>query len=254
MWTIASFQPTSLFSLRPANATTSGGKTLITPTPYAIKMALLDVALRIYGQPVGVAWFPFIRDLQIAIDLPDHLTVINTFVKILRPHKNGTKDTFGTGLEGPMGNTIAYRELVYFAGLVKIAVQPNHQAKMGIEPPMLPDLLAQIHYLGKRGGFMQFTQVEEAGELPERFTRLNRDGDEPFSIHGLMQLLDDCGPKMTFAHADVYDGQSISVGKPNGRTLTPIILPYHALRSSRSFTLYARDGVINQGTRFNSAI
>jgi hypothetical protein len=89
---------------------------------------------------------------------------------------------------------------------------------------------------------MQFTQIEEAEELPERFTRLNRDSDEPFSIHGLMQLLDDCGPKMTFAHADVYDGKNISVGKLNGRILTPIILPYRAIRSSRSYTLYERVG------------
>ncbi|MBK8903491.1 MAG: hypothetical protein IPM53_20070 [Anaerolineaceae bacterium] len=242
MWIIASFEPTSLFSLRPANATTSGGKTLVTPTPYAIKMALLDAALRIYGQPVGSVWFPFIRDLQIAIALPNHLTVINTFVKILRPHKSGAKDTVGTGLEGPMGNTIAYRELVYFAGLVRIAIQPNHKVKKLTEIPPLLDLLAQIHYLGKRGGFMQFRQVEEAEELPERFTKLNRGSEEPFSIHGLMQLLDDCGPKMTFAHADVYDGKNISVGKPNGRILNPIILPYRLTKSSRAYSLYEYSG------------
>lgn len=240
MWTIASFQPTSLFSLRAANATSSGGKTLVTPTPYAIKMALLDAALRIYGQPTGSSWFPFIRDLQIAIDLPDHLTIINTFIKILRPHKNGAKDTFGTGLEGPMGNTIAYRELVYFAGLIKIAVQSNHKVKKGVKPPLLRNLFTQIHYLGKRGGFMQLTQIEEVEELPTRFTRLHRENDEPFAAHGLMQLLDDCGPKMTFANADVYDGKNISVGKPNGRILTPIILPYQLTRSSRSYSLYER--------------
>ncbi len=47
MWLIATYQPTSLFSLRPANATTSGGKTLLTPTPFALKMALLDAAIRV---------------------------------------------------------------------------------------------------------------------------------------------------------------------------------------------------------------
>ena len=240
MWTIASFQPTSFFSLRPANATTSGGKTLVTPTPFAIKMALLDVALRVYGQAMGEAWFPFIRDLQVAISLPEHLTVINTFIKILRPHKSGAKDIFGTGLEGPMGNTISYRELVHFGDMIRIAVQDNHQAKKKVNPPPLPLLFAQVSYLGKRGGFMQFTNLEEIDNLPQGFTRLNSKHDESFAVNGLMQLLDDCGGKMTFAHADVYSGKNMSVGKPNGRILTPIILPYRALRSSRTFTLYGR--------------
>ena len=238
MWTIASFQPTSFFSLRPANATTSGGKTLITPTPYAVKMALLDVALRVYGQSSGEIWFPYLRDLQIAIDLPEHLTVINTFVKILRPHKGGkAKDTFGTGLEGRMGNTIAYREMVHFSGTMRIATQ--HIEEKAEHPP-LPQLLSLIHYLGKRGGFMQFTNVEEVQSLPDMFTHLNPDNDKPFLAHGLMQILDDCGPEMTFAHANVYSDKTISVGKPNGRLLNPVILPYRLARSSRSYSLYER--------------
>ncbi len=238
MWTIASFQSTSFFSLRPANATTSGGKTLITPTPYAIKMALLDVALRVYGQSSGEIWFPYLRDLQIAIDLPEHLTVINTFIKILRPHKGGkAKDTFGTGLEGRMGNTIVYREMVHFGGAIKIAVQ-NMNVKSGDIP--LSKLLSLIHYLGKRGGFMQFTQIEETEQLPDTFVRLNPSRNEPFLAHGLMQLLDDCGPDMSFAHVNVYSGKTISVGKSNGRILNPIILPYRLKKSSRSYSLYER--------------
>ena len=106
-------------------------------------------------------------------------------------------------------------------------------------PPLL-NLFSQINYLGKRGGFMQFTHVEVVDLLPNGFTRLNPQNDEPFSAHGLMQLVDDCGPKMTFAHADVYSGKNISLGKPNGRLLNPVILPYRAVRSSRSFTLFER--------------
>ena len=137
-----------------------------------------------------------------------------------------------------MGNTIAYRELVYFAGLLKIAVQSNGKPAKVTEQPPLPKLLSQIHYLGKRGGFVQFTQVEEVTDLPERFTLLTHRDNEPFALHGLMQLLDDCGPKMTFAHVDVYSGKNISVGKPNGRIINPIILPYRLTKSSRAYSLY----------------
>jgi len=239
MWVIAEFSSTSLFSLRPANATTSGGKTLITPTPYTIKMALLDAAIRVYGKPQAERWFPQIRDLTIAIQLPEQMTVINTFVKILRPHKNGAKDVAGTGLIGPMGNTIAYRELVQFVGPLQIALEDR--SRKAEQPPYWA-LLAQIYYLGKRGGFVQLTGLEEQKELTDEFVTLTTEMDTTFPFCGTMQLLDDCGPKMTFDHVDVYNNKPVAINKPNGRLLRPIILPYRVERSSRGYTLYRRVG------------
>lgn len=237
MWTIAEYQPTTFFSLRPSNATTSGGKTLITPTPFSVKMALLDVAIRLYGKKQATEWFPAMRDLQVAIALPQHISVINTFIKILRPHKSGPKDTFGTGLAGPMGNTISYRELVYFAGNIHIGLQANKVAK---KQPSYQVLLSQINYLGKRGGFMQFIDVNQQDDLPDGFTILNPEAVDSFRIGGTLQLLDDCGAKMSFAHADVFSGKNISVGKANGRLLNTVILPYQTIRYSQSYTLYER--------------
>lgn len=235
MWHVATYDSTALFSLRPANATTSGGKTLITPTPFAIKMALLDVAIRVYGRKAGEAWFARLRDLEVAVQLPDNFTVIKTFVKILRPHKGGARDTFGTGLEGPLGNTIAYRELVHYGGALKIAVRDG--SGKGEGPPHSA-LLAQIHYLGKRGGFIQYTGAVTDADIDPSFTRLDREVSETFAINGVLQLLDDCGPKMTFAHADIYSGKRIAVGEPNGRLLRSVVLPYRVIRSSRTFDLY----------------
>lgn len=241
MWYIANYEPTTFFSLRPANATTSGGKTLLTPTPYAVKMALLDAAIRIYGVAIGEIWFPRLRDLRVAVQLPDHLVVINTFIRILRPHKSGPKDVFGTGLKGPLGNTIAYRELVQFGGTLRLAIQ---DANRNGESPPLVELLPQIHYLGKRGGFFQFKEAKAVGSLSPAFTRLNPDPNneqtKQFDIHGTLQLLDDCGHKMSFAHASVFSGKSLSVGNVKGRILNPIVLPYRLARSSKSYSLYER--------------
>jgi len=238
MWHIAKYEATSLFSLRPYNATTSGGKTLVTPTPFAFKMALLDVAIRTYGFQIGQKDFPFIRDLKIAIKLPRHLVVNNTFIKILRPYKGGkARDQFGTGLEGKMGNTIAYRELVYFGASLEIAVKSEEE-----EPPefSLDKLFSQVNYLGKRGGFMQFEGVYHTDSLPLAFTLLTPKTEAPFSAYGLLQMLDDCGPKMTFDHADIYNKKSIGLNKANGRILKPVVLPYRSIKSSRGFTLYER--------------
>lgn len=234
MWRFADYQPTTLFSLRPANATTSGGKTLVAPTPFAVKMALLDAAIRVYGRDAGARWFPLLRDLSVAIRLPARLVVINTFVKILRPHKSGPKDTLGTGLAGPMGNTIAYRELVHFGGPLSVALESV--AELGDLP--LTQLLSHISYLGKRGGFMQFTGYRQDDQLPADYAVLNPAADAPFLVTGLLQLMDDCGPKMTFAHADIYSGKSISIDRDDGRLLRTVVLPYQPVRSSRGFTLY----------------
>lgn len=236
MWLTVTYLPTSLFSLRPANATSSGGKTLLTPTPFAFKMALLDVAIRVYGKEQARSWFPTIRDLDIWIRLPQHVMVINTFVKILRPHKNGAKDTSGTGLIGPMGNTIAYREMVQFSGAINLALRSKHDA--GVP---LAHLCSHIHYLGKRGGFMQFrgTDQTDADRL-NGFTCATSSESTAFSVHGLMQLLDNCGAEMTFAQADIYSGRPIRLGSPSGRVLNSVVFPYRLARSSRSYSLYER--------------
>lgn len=240
MWHIATYQPTTFFSLRPYNATTSGGKTLIVPTPFAIKMALLDVAIRVHGLPHGKKWFPHLRDLKVACSLPQRVVVNNSFIKILRPHKSGAKDVYGTGLVGPMGNTIAYREMVQFGGPIQLAVK-NVLQKVDDGPPPLRELLAQIHYLGKRGGFMQFMSIAESEELQPNYTVLNPSKRNSFQIEGTLQMLDDCGPKMTFEHVNVYSGKRISVNRyQSGRFINTVVLPYQPVRSSRSFTLYHR--------------
>src|SRR5947209_17870391 len=85
MWIMARYLPVALFSLKPAAATSSGGKTLLIPTPYAIKMALLDVAIRTRGLAEGERLFPLLRDLSIWMQLPEEVVVINGFGKSRRP-------------------------------------------------------------------------------------------------------------------------------------------------------------------------
>ena len=46
-WLVVEYRPTALFSLKISLATSSVGKTLIVPTPYAIKMAYVDGGFRV---------------------------------------------------------------------------------------------------------------------------------------------------------------------------------------------------------------
>lgn len=238
MWTVARYAPAALFSLKPAAATSSGGKTLICPTPFSIKMALLDAAMRTRGASEGKRLWPAIRDLELQLALPARISVINTFTKIVRPKKHGPSDDDGNGLMRPFGSTIAYREYVSFGGPIQIALR-------GLAGDRLPDafaqLCAQINYLGKRGGFLQLLETPTLHEeLPVGdggWTMLT-ESQSSFVFGGTLQVLDDCGPKMLFEHADIYSGKRITVGKE--RLLRHIVLPYQLARSSRGFSLYER--------------
>jgi hypothetical protein len=85
MWIVARYLPVAPFSLKPAAATSSGGKTLLAPTPYAIKMALLDTAIRTMGVSEGEQLFSSVRNLSVQIALPDDILVFKSFSKSWRP-------------------------------------------------------------------------------------------------------------------------------------------------------------------------
>lgn len=243
MWTIAEYQPTSLFSLRPYTATTSGGKSLIVPTPFAVKMALLDAAIRSQGLARGQALFPALRDLQVAVLLPQRIVVNNTFVRFLRIKEVGKA---GKGarerqlaeakakLEWPYQRYIGFREYVQFSGPLALAFQ-------GMPPEDLTPLLVQVNYLGKRGGFIQLLSLPEmAEEFPAGFTMLTEGVNGTFPL-GVLQMVDDCGPSLTFDKANVYDRNrksQIKLGKD--RIFHHVVLPHRPVRSSRGFTLYER--------------
>lgn len=236
MWTVVHYQPAALFSLKPATATSSGGRTLICPTPFALKMALLDAALRTRSKTAGQALWPDIRDLQIMLRLPERISVINTFTKIVRPKKHGPSDDDGVGILMPLGRTIAYREYVSFGGPIGVAFRTASGEPL---PATLTELFFHITYIGKRGGFMQLLAPPEQQDVDESQDWVALTADQlGFSIDGTLQMLDDCGPKMTFEQADIYSGKRITLGKD--RVLRHIVLPYQLTRSGRGFSLYER--------------
>jgi hypothetical protein len=253
MWIVARYLPVAPFSLKPAAATSSGGKTLLVPTPYAMKMALLDVAIRTLGLSVGERLFPALRDLSIALEMPQDLVVMKGFSKIRRPveSKDSKKpDETPEAFEArrheklaermekghyPFYPTIAYREYVQYRDPFQIALSlPTGVAF----PEELPQLLSGINYLGKRGGFVQLLKRPcFLDALPEgRFVNLTPDGQQPFSLQGTLQMLDDCGKSLTFQRANIYSSERITLGKE--RIIRHVVLPYRLTRSSRSYTWY----------------
>ncbi len=246
MWLIAHYLPVSFFSLRPAGATSSGGQTLLVPTPFAIKMALLSAAIRSRGRQEGERLFPFLRDLALSLEPPEDLIIVKSFGKIRRELKDKSNAEKAARArerkEYPFQPTIAYREYVNYRGSLRLACELPQESPLA---PLLPELLMQLNYLGKRGGFFQITEppVSSAEPPAGQFIPLTAPQQQAFPAAGTLQILDDCGPGLTFSRANIYESERIVPHRD--RLLRHIVLPYRLWRSSRAYSWYRRIAIAN---------
>lgn len=233
MWLIAEYQAASLFSLKLSSATASGGKTLLVPTPFSVKMALLDAACRTRGVAAAEHDWPEIRDLGLALRPAERVVVTNLFQKVLKPRR-GEPDLAAQDA-GPFQKTIGYREYAQWEGALGIALRIDGQEIAAT----LGDLLLNVNYLGKRGGFVQLLPPLRASDAAPAGFVVATETPEAFAANGTLQVLDDCAPSLTFAKANIYSSDQIKMGKE--RVIRHIVLPnYRLTRSSKSFSLYER--------------
>lgn len=235
MWLIAEYRPATLFSFKAVTATSSGAKTLFLPTPFAIRTALLDAAIRTQGLAQGSAAFDWIKELALAVRPPEWVVVTNLFAKILKPTRDVEANV-------AMIRTIAFREYAQLVGKLTLAFGVKEHVSE------LMALVAQINYLGKRGSFFQLVALPSVvTDLPPGFVPM--DGAYVQGAHiggqelrdfvpGLIQMMDDWGQDLTFDKANIYTDAKISLG--TDRVRKSIILPYRLARSSKSYSLYQR--------------
>jgi hypothetical protein len=234
MWIVASYEATALFSLKPANATASGGRTLLVPTPFAVKMALLDWACRLEGRVAAETACRWLTKAQVALRPARRVVVNNSFTKVLRPRRNPAVE--GTADRGFFQRTINYREYAQLEGPFVLAVEVENE----IEAEVLEPWLININYLGKRGGFIQIQAIpERLDKLPEAFIIIKASMDA-FPINSILSQLDDTAGGLSFESLNIYSGKRLRVGKE--RLLHHVALPYRLVRSSRSYSYYEVQG------------
>ncbi|MBK9121543.1 MAG: hypothetical protein IPM16_00280 [Chloroflexi bacterium] len=232
MWVYAEYEATALFTLKPAGATSSGGKTLLVPTPYSIKMALLDITCRLDGADSAEAFWPVLAQAIVAIRPPDEVVVNNTFAKVLRQRRN--EAALGEQHAGFFGKTIAYREYAYFAGTIGLAVETS----TADEAERIARWMVNINYLGKRGGFIQIQDWPESGDtLPDGYLPITGDLTG-MAMDSVLTQLDDTDERVGFGKVNIYTTDRITLGKE--RVLKHVALPYRRVGSSRSYTHYRR--------------
>ena len=227
-WLIATYRPVSLFSLRASQTTSSGGRTNLVPTMYAVKMALVDAGFR--SGHDGAALFEMVKPLGVRFEPPPDVVVSNTFLKIRREPKEKKPG-------GPAYiPTVGFREFCYFAGDLRVALEIA-----GLPDPtvgLLRELLAGINYLGKRGSFLQFLGCEIQQSLGPGFARPMEELTGAFPVDTVVQYLDDLGSEATWSRVNSYSEESAKLGRD--RVFVAVALPYRRVASSRGYTRYIR--------------
>ncbi len=243
----AKYLPTALFSLKDSNATNSGAKSLFLPSPYSIKMALLNQIITIEGEEVfsqrevevtkgkkkktekrESEVFELIREVEISFYLPQgsRFCVNNTFVKILKikedkssKNDNEAEKEFEPGLQ----ETIRYREYIHITHPLEIIFEVSDTS----QAEFLKNYLHKINYFGKRGCFFQFLEYNdnppEANVVPFNANK---------GLAGVLQKYDDFDESVTFEMVNNYSGTSTK------RKEEIWILPLKSKSSSKSYTSY----------------
>ena len=220
------------------HATSKGGKTLFVPTPYAVKMALIDACFRSAesdAEQQARRIFDFVKWSEVRVLPPEHCVVHNTFIKVLDYDREGD--------EGPFKSTIAYREFAFFRGEMHVAIGVNGLAPHGQQE--ISDLFWRVNTFGKRGSFWQCVQVTvvdhplPAGYTDER-TRLL---EESIPFYASTHALDDfgdalCTAKDAFDRISTYGRGSITLGQH--RVLRLSAIPYTRVSADRRSTYYRR--------------
>lgn len=228
-WVIFDLLPVSLFSLKASQATSTVGRTLLVPTPYSIKMAILDVCLRTGWLADDAEADELVRSLaacSVRIGVPERALVTHTIVKVRQEPKKREPGA-------PYISNVAYREFVHFDGPFRVAVDlttctSNLACLLGRAVPA-------ISYMGKRSSFVQFLGAERTDELSVRFTQSMADTVAvPMGVH--FAWLDDFGPEANFEALNSYSKAPIK--REKHRKFIQTLVPLGRLRSGPGFTEY----------------
>lgn len=238
-WLIAEFAPVALFSLKTSLATSSVGKTLLVPTYYVIKMALVDAAFRVgFTDEECAAFLCSLVPVEVRISPPEAAVVTQTFVKIRQEPK--VPDPLR-----PFVSSIAYRELVYHRGRWRWAFDLAAGDELLAE--RLVRLLPYVTYVGKRGSFVQFLGLSRVSGLGVDFT-------QAVSIEGTwakpplwhVAELDDFGPEATLEALSTYS--AAAVRRDKHRRFVRTIVPLGLVNTGPGFAEYKSGRALSNDT------
>lgn len=230
-WLIAHLLPCSLFALKVSTATSSVGRTLLIPTPYAIKLALVEAAFAA-GLPRAEcdSLLRGLTRVEVRVSPPERAVVTHTFLKIRQEPKIADP-------EHPYISSVAYREFVYHRGEWRWAFAlGSHPAELRAR---VVNLLPFVRYIGKRGSFVQFGGLEWRDALDASFTQPLDGGAVRMPPRSHVALLDDLGPEADLASLSPYSPKRALAGRH--RVYVNTLVPIGVTNAGPGFTEYRAD-------------
>jgi len=228
MWLEITYKPTTLFSLKVSSATNSAGKSLPCPSPYSVKMALLNAVITYDSLETAKRNFNLIRDLEMFFKITDAFVVNNCLIRIMKDNdkvKPRIKKT------QPFKKTVAFREYVYFKDELNIAVKID-QDWDNKEIEFLKKWFMHINYFGKKGCFFQFVSVKQIDELSDDYSKaLGQDFPA-----GIMFPMDDVvkDNSVLFKNMDNYDTAKAK------RKQQIHIFPFRQVAANKNFAYFRK--------------
>ncbi len=236
-WLVFRYSPVTLFSLKMSRATSTAGKTLLIPTPYCIKMAFVDAALRHALIDDAERFIRALAETTVRIGVPQQACVTGTIqsvrqeVREVERKKNPHLPLYRA--------TIAMREFVHYSGALSVAFEIDRR------PPQWIDLLTRIapaiNSFGRRGSFFQYRAKERLPDLDSTFTEPAGSATAPL-VWGHTATLDDFGPKATFAALNSFSATAIERGVH--RKFVETLIPLGVHNSGPGFVHYCAPGAI----------
>ncbi len=226
MWLEIIYKPTSLFSLKLSVSTNSAGKSLPCPSPYSVKMALLNVIITYDSLEAAQENFNLIRDLDLFFCLPETFVVNNCMIRILKDNDKVSKTLKAIN---PFKSTVAFREYVYLSDKIHIAFDISNISDKEVQ--FLQKWFARISYFGKRGCFFQFAGFNKEEALSNNYVKVLDKSFPP----GIMFPMDDVDKKAEFKNMDNYDFKTKAK-----RTEKIYIFPYKQIEANKNYTFFKK--------------
>ena len=220
------YKPTSLFSLKDSNSTNSGAKSVFLPSPYSIKMAMIDVAIKFLNLYDELSHsnskeFRWIRDICVEYYLPESSFIVinNCFVRILKKGRDNND----------LQQTISFREYLYMSSFIEIIfnIEKIPDEEINDSKILFGKIMEKINYFGKRGSFFQFIESNDSPRTPNVIKYENNTGN-----YGILQSFDDFNENANFDMINNYSDTN-----PN-RNKIIYSIPMKNISSSKDFILF----------------
>lgn len=246
-------------------STSSGGKTLLVPTPYSFKLALVDAAIQRLSIDRGVQLFEVLRGRPLRILPPANAVVSASLVKLRkleRSDANRDESDDGDSVDVRMfAPTVGFREYVSFGGAgadgaFQVAIVRSGLADEHVR--LLAEAARAVSYSGKRGGFVQYDAFaapdgfRQIDELPPTasFTMPLSHISQGGTPVGTIQPLDELAASAEWERVSTFGRKPVRVahlapGQSDWQTevdraYVPSAIPYRLVKTTRSFAAYRR--------------